>query len=305
MTIEADRERLSQEKLLAWLNRDLPVTDMVTVYLSDDTGPHNHYIYCALVPNADVEKCLGAPTWELMHGRGYPGAVQYSTGSTKTTEYCRFGDKDGIEPLVIDRNFHGMRPDYMEISEEFRLFHRLCHDRKQDKYIKIGDDGEEQLVVIVEPDRVQVRLKEIRQFLAIKEMHLAIQFDCREHSANSLEELGLARRGDDRREGLSCRMLNCGDFGGTGSHRAFSHLLGKRLIRPLPKEKSGFWGFANEEPKKCVDFIIGVDENGGEILHTSHKGQLGDCFGANPGNPHYLTPVHFRKGNRSQLCGQE
>lgn len=288
MNTTAERERLSQAELLAWLNRELVITEMVTIYLLDKREPHSHSIYCALVPNADVERSLSSPTWDLTQGHGYPGAV-------RPGEYRRFGDDDGIEPLIIDRYFHGMRPDYRELGEEFRLFHRLYHDLKQNQYIKIDKDGKEQLVAIVEPNRIQVRLKEIRQFLAIKEMHLAVQFDCREHSVNSLKELGLAEGLHDQRDGLLCWGLNYGDFRGVADYQTFSRLLGKRLIPPLPKEKSGFWGFAVEESKKYVEFIIGVNENGDDILHTSDEGRVSNWFGANPGKPHYLTPVHFRK----------
>ena len=34
MNKDADRERLSQAKMLAWLNRKVPVAEMITVYLS-------------------------------------------------------------------------------------------------------------------------------------------------------------------------------------------------------------------------------------------------------------------------------
>ena len=80
-----------------------------------------------------------------------------------------------------------------------------------------------------------------------------------------------------------------------GADRSFSRLLGKRLIPPLPKEKSGLWGFAEKEPEKYVDFIIGADKNGNEIIHTSDPDKLANYFGANPDAPHYLTPVQFRK----------
>jgi hypothetical protein len=173
-----------------------------------------------------------------------PGAVMYHKGREKRVEYLRYGGDDGIEPLVIDRTFYGMREDYKEICEEFRLFHRLYHDRKQDQYIKIDDDGNEHLVAIVEPNCVQIRLKEIRQFLAIKEMYLSIQFDCREYSNHSLEELGLKEGGGDQREGLMYWGHHYGDLRSTSRHRAFSRLLGKRLIAPVPQSKSGFWGFA-------------------------------------------------------------
>ena len=44
-----------------------------------------------------------------------------------------------------------------------------------------------------------------------------------------------------------------------------------------------------------MEFIIGVDEEGGEIVHTSYPSYLANNFGANPEEPHYLTPVHFRR----------
>jgi hypothetical protein len=295
MSIDVDRERLSQTKMLEWLRRDLQLADMVTVYLSDSEDPHDYGIYCALIPSDQIEGALSSPSWDLSHGEGMPGDVVYYEGEERRVEYLRYGNDDRIEPLVIDRGFYGMRDDYKEICEEFRLFHRLYHDRKQDQYIKIDDDGSEYLVAVVEPNRVQIRLKEIRQFLAIKDMYLSIQFDCREHSRHSLEELGLKEGGSNQREGLICWRHNCGGFDGIGRYRAFSRLLGKRLVAPLPKSKSGFWGFAEDLKKQHVEFIIGIDENGEEITYTSDPDALANSFGANPDAPNYLTPVHFRK----------
>jgi len=292
---DRERERLSQRKMIGWLNRDMPLAEMVAVYWSARTENHNYGIYCALIPTAQIQDSLSDPCWDLMHGHGLPATVESYENEQKTVKYCRYGSRCGIEPLVIDREFYGIRPNYKEISEEFRLFHRLYHDCKDDHYYKINDAGNEELAAIVEPQRIQIRLKEIRQFLAVKEMHLAILFDCREHSSHSLEDLRPQERAGHQRNGLLCSAVHYGEFSGIGSDRAFSRLLGKRLIPPLPKGKSGFWGFSAEEPKKHVDFIIGIDENGYEIAHTSNPDCLTNYFEANPGAPHYLTPVHFRK----------
>ena len=294
MDTNPDIERLGQGKMLAELSRELAMTEMVTVYLSHRMDQHNYGIFCALIPSGHVEASLKQPTWDLMHGHGIPGAVEYHEHGKKRIVYCRFGDDDGVEPLVIEREFHGIREDYIEISEEFRLFHRLYHDRKLEQFIKIGDDGDEQLVVTIEPECVKIRLKEIRQFLAIKEMNLAIMFDCREHSSSTLQELQLHEGGADHRKDLVCWGLHYGDTG-MRPDRAFSRLLGKRMIPPLPKDKSGFWGYADEEPKKHVDFIIGTDDHGDEITSASNPESLANYFGANCGSPNYLTPVHFRK----------
>ncbi len=295
MSMEQEYKRLSQEEMLESLTRNLHLTDMLTVYYSSTTGPHSHSIYCALVPSERVEEVLSTLTWNLSHGDGVPGSSVYHDDDEDRVEYLRFGNDNGIEPLVIDRVFHGMREDYKEISEEFRLFHRLYHDRKSDRYLKFDDDECETVVAVVEDDRVLIRVKEIRQFLAIRDMHLSIQFDCREHSVHTLKELELSEGGQERRDSLAAWGLFYGDFHGIGEHCAFSRLFGKRLVEPLPKSKSGLWGFEEKVNKKYVDFIIGLDKYGDEYAYTSNPGCLANIFGENPEAPSYLTPVHFRK----------
>ena len=84
-----------------------------------------------------------------------------------------------------------IRIPYDEISEEFRLFHNLYHDnRETDKYIKIDDEGNEHRVdMSLNPNHIQIRLKELRQFLAIKEMYLSISIPLfNEFSKYSLQE---------------------------------------------------------------------------------------------------------------------
>lgn len=295
MSMEQECKRLSQEAMLESLTRNLQLTDMLKVYYSNTSGPHSHGIYCALVPSDRVEEVLSNLTWDLSHGGGIPGSVIYHGDGDEHVQYLRFGDDNGIEPLVIDRVFHGMREDYKEISEEFRLFHRLYHDRKADRYLKFDDDGNETVVAVVEEDRVLIRVKEIRQFLAIRDMHLSIQFDCREYSSHTLKELKLDDGGQDQRDGLAAWGLYYGDLRGIGKHCAFSRLLGKRLVKPLPKSKSGLWGFEEKADKKYVEFIIGLDEYGDEEIYNSNPDDLANIFGANPEAPNYLTPVHFRK----------
>ena len=271
------------------------MSEMISVYLSDRDEQHNHGIYCALIPSGEIDKALHHPAWDLSHGEGLPGSEEHCSDGEKRVEYLRFGASNGIEPLVVDRDFFGLRENYRELSEEFRFFHRLYHNRKLDHYIKIDDDGNEEIIAIMKTNQIKIRPKEIIQFLAIKEMHLSIQFDCREYSEHSLEELGLEEGGIDQRDGLICWGHYCGDFGGIGKHQAFSRLLGKRLVAPTSKAKSGFCGFAEEMSEKAVDFIVGIDENGDEVANTSNPDTLANFFGANPGAPHYLTTVHFRK----------
>ena len=98
-----------------------------------------------------------------------------------------------------------------------------------------------------------------------------------------------------------CWMRRYGDLTGIGNCRGFSRLVGKRLVEPLPKAKSGFWPFAEETKEKFVEFIIDVDENGDEIIYTSNPDELKtpadpeNIRGVDNDAPSYLTPVHFSK----------
>ncbi len=302
MNINKEKKRLLQADRLVEMQRALNSNETLTVYeaYEDEEKRSKRHIYCALIPSAQIQETLAAPTWDLEISRGMPRGVTCNKHGELQREYLRYGVRNGVEPLIIDRNFDGLREDYREISEEFRLFHELYHDRKTDEYLKMDNVGNEEVVVIVKPDKIEIRLKEIRQFLAIKEMHLAIQFIFSETSRHSLEELELQAGDENTQDELMCWMRRYGDKGLT-NRRAFSRLVGKKLVAPLPKAKSGFWPFAEETEKKYAEFIIGIDENGDNIISTSNPDQLKTP--ADPENirgvaqeaPSYLTPVLFRE----------
>ena len=268
MSIDLDQKGLSLAQRLEYMRWDLKLTEMIPVYWSRK----KFHIYCALIPSHQVEQVLSKLSWDLML-------------------YHHEGDK-GIEPLVINREFnesqinYGKRTEYSEISEEFRLFHNLYHNKEKDEYIKIDNEGNEHTVAVVEPDCIQIRLLEIRQFLAIKEMYLSIQFSFQGDAAYLPEELGLSE--DERSAEGKTKPIRKSTSDGdicwchwrSRPRRDIRILKGKRLIKPLPKSKSGSWEFVEE--RKYVEFIIDVNENGEEITHTSDA-------------PHSMAPVHFRK----------
>ena len=300
MNIDLDRQRLAQEQTLAALSRNMKLNEIVTAHLWDKRDSHEHAVYCALIPFHRVEQALSDPVdWDLHFYRGKPSAV-----GVGPFQYLRFGVDNGIEPLVINRDFnksqinYGKRTEYSEISEEFRFFHNLYHDREKDEYIKIDDEGNEHSIAIVKPKCIQIKLEAILQFLAIKEMYLSMQFRYYEFSEYSLAELGTSEDAIQSHR----KPTTDGEICWTHSYyqdihycaRSYSVLEGKRLVKPLPKSKSGFEGFAAEPQKNYVKFIIGVDENGEEVDHTCDPAKL-NRYGSNPDAPYDITPVYFRK----------
>ena len=177
----------------------------------------DYFILGGLIPSNKVDEVLSEQHISGVIENVWPEPTAYRSDRESPIKYFRWGvDQDmyGSEPLVIARQFSKMKEDYIEISEEFRLFHNLYHDRKTDTYIKIDDAGNEETVVVVKSDEVQIRLKEIRQFLAIKEMYLSMLFEFNEYSTYSLQKLGINEfeQCDFRRKGTMCWTYNRWDI---------------------------------------------------------------------------------------------
>jgi hypothetical protein len=297
MTLHSDeRERLLQSDWRRNRLDNIGTEPWVTVYAIPDVESGKDVIYSALIPNDQVKYVLNEPAWDLSIGDGMPGCSIYQGPDGEQVDYNRLGRDSGIEPLVIARDFHGLRESYLEILEEFRFFHNLYYDQNNNQYVKITERGDEQVIIRMTADRVEVRLKEIRQFLAIKEMHLAIFFEVVQYSAHELDEFPEDIREAEVHEGLVRYTFHISEtrISLDPKHKSFSRLLGKKLIPPVSKEKSGFWPYT-EKKEKFEDFIIGANEEGEPIMYTSDPDRLANYFGANPDAPHYLTPVYFRR----------
>ena len=116
--------------------------------------------------------------------------------------------------------------------------------KREGKYFKINEDGERIVVATVKKDHVQICLKEIRQWLTLKEMYLSIQVRCWERSTHSPEELGLnsAELNLGGREAwatlhqgeLVCWRHSYGNVRGMDNYQVDSKLELKRLIEPIP-----------------------------------------------------------------------
>lgn len=285
---------LNQEDCLDFIEDKVGKEPWITVYLSHKSDFEDIGFFCALIPNSKIEDVLNNYSWDLMIGSGMPGCITYG-GKDSETKYFRFGNDDGIEPLVLCRDFYGIKPSYQEVSEEFCRFHNLFYDSKNNKYLKFDDDGNEEDIILLGDKEVKIKLKEIKQFIAFKEMHLAVYFDIIRYSNETLEELGIDEKHEIPKKEKMLYHLSIAkcDDSMIDSNKTISLLIGKKLIEGVSKVESGIWPY--EKQKEHTDFIIGVDENGENITYICDPNKLANYFGANPEAPHYLTPIFFRR----------
>lgn len=284
----SELERLMQREQRAWLE-SVGTKEWTTIYRSVHEADHSVVVHCALIPNSYAPTALQDFSFDLSVGDGRPSCWQ----SANESGYERFGNGAGVEPLVLVRIFHDHRPQTIELLEEFRLFHNLSFDAMSESYIKVDDAGQEETIARIKPDLVDVRTVAIRQFLAIKEMHLSVGIDSRVYSTLDIADVPSEEREITVRRDRLAYLLYVRKCDFKDGAESLSRLIGKHLVAPLPKEKSGMWPY--NEPKKYEEFIIGRDAAGEVIEFTCEPDRLANYFGANPGAPQLVTPVFFRR----------
>lgn len=266
-----------------------------TLYLRADDPPHQFGMWCALLDAEAAARAMGQDGWDLRIGDGKPGFSTSWPDSKESIAYHRFGSSEGVRPLVLYRSFHGAFPQYVEIDEEFRLYHDLAEDKPRGLLLGFDPSGREIEVVRLRQSDVQARLRYLRQFQAGTGLHLAIYIDSIRYSRMALADIPpTEHRRVESTDGIRWRrnVVKC-DF--NSEFETFSRLLCKVILSPPARDKGGIWPFSNDTNRGAVAYIVGVDEDGNAVEHTSDPNALANYFGANPGAPHYLTPVYFRR----------
>lgn len=252
-------------------------------------GGDNGGVYIGLVRPEEVDKCLESSSWEVSKGDQLVGFTTWREDGVEQAEYGYAPVSSRSWPLVVHREFYGLAERQSDVIEEFRHFHNLWHDRQSDEYLRIKDDTtRDRAVFHDDTGALLVDTTLLRKFCAARGLCIILQVDAVQFFDEAIDEERTEIREDDLV--ATVYRTNNARF---ANREAFGRLLGKRVIRPLAREQCGVWPF--EDEKKYESYIIGVRNDGQEVAFTCNPEALSDYFGKNPGSPHFLTPVHFRK----------
>lgn len=288
------RKFLFQESEQNFLESDLVQQKWVTLIERTESKAEKMFRFCALVKTDRLQDALKEQYWNIEYTDGHPSC---SANFDRTSvSYDRFGNvaEKGFEFFVYYRHWSGIKPDYAELSEEFRLFHNLYYDPSQKAYLKLADGGDTEVVVKINGNmRIDVRVKELRQYLAVRDMALLLFVQSYRYSQEDApeDEVRIQEKGETYTYGLyvghgDSLMSDC---------KSFSLLTGKAVLPALPKEKSGCWPYNEGNSRKYEEFIIGEDGDGEPLTFTCDPSKLGDFVGSNPDVPGFLTNVFFKK----------
>jgi hypothetical protein len=250
-------------------------------------------IFSALIEKGHRRRILEDAGWDLRYGDGGPSICTSYEQGRPVHEYLRLSH-GWIEPIAHHRTFPS-RDSYLELSEEFRLYHQLYYDAKRACYLKFHDDGHEEEAAVIDGMTARVKLHLLSDYLAVRQMDFVLFFEGNYWTKSTLEELGASQANDFSEQGELIRMdfqTSAPAFIFTDDTKSTSTLRGK-LILPCSTESIPDPSAPREED--YPEFIIGHDQNGKPVKNSCDPESLDNNFRKNPGAPHYLTRVHFRR----------
>lgn len=270
------------------IEENLGTSEWVTVFefLDGSKEVDRGAYFSAIVSNKKIKDVLEKYEWDLRLDGGKPGFCTSYKGNKEITKYYRFYEK-GIEPLVYWRTFSGRSEKYYEVSEEFRLYFDLFERRDQNGstlFLITDEDGEEDEVIRIKNDKVEIKLKYIKEFITVKKMCLIIYFEAMRFSPKTIEELNLSPtdsivKKDNLTYSICIRNLHLSGNNSQG------WLLGKKIILGLKNFTPSIFRSSNSE--KYEDFIVGVDKDG-EFITAS-------CSNDYQSKINFLTPIFFKR----------
>ena len=278
-----------QSKNLEYIRNSFGKEPWVQVSGKKDLNGASAGFWCGLVAVKQIDEVFHDIGWDISSSiQGGPGFEGGSDGFHYQSNLM----KTGYESVVIYRDFYGVKPDYIELSQEFILLNNLRYDSISKSYWAMYDSGEsEEAVKYIDNATVSIKMKFLWKYAAAKQMAILLFFDIRTSFDGSLSDYGLAAFNHEYKD----ETLYYGFWGDNMYYpeKAYSVLMGKKIIMPAPVEECGFWPF--DKTEKYEEFIIGVDEFGNEKTYTCNPDKLANYYGANPDAPMYLTPVFFKK----------
>ncbi|MDR0820620.1 MAG: hypothetical protein LBN19_03800 [Endomicrobium sp.] len=262
-------------------------TDNFSSGSGNGNGNGNGNVYTAII---DANKKVN----EVLQNQNYDHEIIYADTrpvfDEDETKYYRFNN-ESFEPLVYCREGFGRKDGYLELSEEFRLYHNLYeeyHSPDKKEYLYFDDNGDEETVAKIDNNQVLIKLKFLKDYISARGKNLFVYFIFFRFSGKTVTELGINNINKNNSSEEYFYNHEITDISGLSAVKIKSSIRGKVLIKKIENYSPN-----TEKNDKFEEFIIGYDENGDDVSFSCDEKKLGNLFGKNPKAPQYLTPVFF------------
>lgn len=241
-----------------------------TIY--ESYNPDNNdqtLIYCCIVDSERIKSYKLDTDWVVQPSSEGKPAV-YDDGTYKTHS------KEGIEPFIFSKHFtfNNGHESYLDISEEFILYFKLYEkgaDKQNRKFYFIDEVGDLDEVIVIEPNRIKIKVKYLKEYLSVRKVFLSICFDFMRLDKNNLSEMNieLIDKNFQSENYFYNHFIRHIDFIEVGRNQSW--IRGKTIIDFDKNKTKGYhFDYENQQYEK---FITGYDIDGNEILQDCAKGE--------------------------------
>ena len=255
-----------------------------TVYASPDGVTGAPAIFCCFAELNHRPQILDGCDW-LKHATDFTPGFCISAGSTQFELSCH----DGFHFIVMEQYFHSLGENQLHLNQEFALVFELYRG-SDGNYYSIDECGGREIAVEFSERRVRVKTKYLHRYMCAKQV-LFLQFIDSRISTPGHYPFNANLLDSDSETGSNYTFTRS-YLGAAPDEYVLSMIYARSFMEPGPVEHCGLWPYDNKE-EQYPEFIIKELPDGTYEQYTCEESKLANYFGANPGAPHYLTPVFF------------
>lgn len=172
--MDSVKDIILQKKNVVYIKNTLGKDIWIQVCGHKDINGADAGFWCGLVAPEHLCELYNDVSWQISAiNQSVPGFEGCGTEYTYKSNLLR----EGLESILYYREFYGVKPNYIEISQEFVLLNNLRFDSISNSYWAMYDNGEsEEAVKYLDNTTILIKNKFLRQYSAAKQMAFVIFF---------------------------------------------------------------------------------------------------------------------------------
>lgn len=251
-------------------------------------------IFSCLANDDITAKSMTYDTWDISHSEVGPLINEKLNGTFKS--YSRYSN-DEVEPIAMYLENEGRWDKEAFLAEEFVMYFKLHKEAKgKNKYVyyQVDECGDDVEVARVAGMNLEVKLKYVKEYIAVKKLNLLVFTDETISDTRSIDQLGgnkIPRKTIKVNDFIFSYALQ--EFTGYGlEYKSYAVFRGKCMMRYNDKDILHLWKLRDSGYES---FIVGSDEDGNEVFISCDENRMPNLFTRQGDEPYSLSPVFFKR----------
>lgn len=251
-------------------------------------------IFSCLANDDVAAKSMTHDTWDINHSEVGPLINEQLDGTF--ISYSRYSN-DEVEPIVMYLENEGRWAEEVFLAEEFVMYFKLHKEAKGKNeyvYYQVDECGDDVEVARVAGMNLEVKLKYVKEYIAVKKLNLLVFTDEVINDTRSINELG----GNI----IPWTTIKDSDFifsyalqesaGYDSRHKTCAVFRGKCILKHNDKDIQHLWKLRDSGYE---DFVVGADEDGKDVFMSCDENRMPNLFTRQGNEPYSLSPVFFKR----------